>query len=251
MTESVLGIPTTGLEISGVLYNYTTIKTPSDPMLVHVQNEDTQGGYIFRETDDWTGLPGNTISKYVPVELSPASRWGRGSIEVDGLGQVTDPRVIYTYRFDPCGDPQSDPSCDGYVPPIPVIPEIQIYSALDDSAVDDALEETNPELYEDEDEDTTDEETEEEEVEERIEEALAAAQNAVALATGTSQEVIMASMNGLVNLSAYYNKSLAGGSYPETRELEDSILPENPRGLRNGLAQQLLHEEMVSSQYER
>lgn len=252
MSEQTLGIaPATGLDISGVLYQYTTIKDPSDPMVVHVQNEDTQGGYIFRETDDWSGLPGNTINKYVPTELSPISRWGQGSIEVDGLGQVVDPRVIYTYRFDPCADPQYDPSCDGYVPPMPVMPDIQVYSALDDSAVDDALEETNPDLYEDEDEDSTDEEATEEDNEESIEEALAVAQNAIALAQGISQEAMISAMSAGITLAIYYNKNLAGGSYPETRELEDAVLPDNPRGLRNGLAQQMLHEEMVQSQYPR
>jgi hypothetical protein len=40
-----------------------------------------------------------------------------------------------------------------------------------------------------------------------------------------------------------------GGVYEETTTLKDSQLPENPRGLRNGLAQQLLHEQMVGEQY--
>jgi len=31
---------------------------------------------------------------------------------------------------------------------------------------------------------------------------------------------------------------------------EDKKVPENQRGLRNGLAQQLLHEKMVEQQYE-
>ena len=85
-----------GLSVNGVIYRYTTIKDPADRMLVHLQNEDATGdGYIFRETDDWTGLPGNTINKLVSVNNIPISRWGDGSIEVEGEGQVANASLVY------------------------------------------------------------------------------------------------------------------------------------------------------------
>ena len=43
-----------------------------------------------------------------------AELWGPGSIEVDGEGTVEDASVVYSYRYDTCFDPQSDPSCLGY-----------------------------------------------------------------------------------------------------------------------------------------
>ena len=47
-----------GLTVNGVIYSYETVKETEDAMLVHVQNENALGeGYIFRETDDWSGLP--------------------------------------------------------------------------------------------------------------------------------------------------------------------------------------------------
>jgi len=56
-----------GLQVTGVVYQYTAVKDPEDDMIVHVQNQNAQdSGYIFRETDDWSGLPGNTINKLIP-----------------------------------------------------------------------------------------------------------------------------------------------------------------------------------------
>ena len=61
-----------GLQVNNVIYQYTVDKDPSDDMVVHVQNENAQGnGNIFRETDDWSGLPGNTINKIVAVSDIP------------------------------------------------------------------------------------------------------------------------------------------------------------------------------------
>ena len=53
-----------GLTVGNVIYQYDTVKQTEDEMLVHVQNEDAQGeGYIFRETDNWSGLPSNRIRR--------------------------------------------------------------------------------------------------------------------------------------------------------------------------------------------
>ena len=122
-----------GLEVTGVIYRYVAVKDPESDMIVYVQNEDAQneGEYIFREADDWSGRPGNSIFKLVPTENILIDRWGDGSIEVEGEGSVEDATVVYNYRFDPCFDPQSDPSCPDYVPPIPDIPEVDL-SMYDD-----------------------------------------------------------------------------------------------------------------------
>lgn len=66
-----------GLTVNSVIYRYTTEKNTEDDMLVHVQNENLLGnGYIFRSTDDWSGLPGNTINKTVPVGAIGIDYWG-------------------------------------------------------------------------------------------------------------------------------------------------------------------------------
>ena len=84
-----------------------------------------------------------------------------------------------------------------------------------------------------------------------FEKGLAASQNALTLANGVSQDRILSAMNTSVNMYSYYATSINGGVYKETTDLKDSDLPDNPRGLRNGLAQQLLHEEMVDEQYKK
>ena len=49
------GVP--GLDIDLVIYQYTPIKETQDDMIVHIQNENANGtGYVFRESDDWSGL---------------------------------------------------------------------------------------------------------------------------------------------------------------------------------------------------
>jgi hypothetical protein len=60
-----------GLTVGNVVYRYETVKNTEDDMVVYVQNENSAGdGYIFRERDDWSGLPGNKIYKVVGVQYS-------------------------------------------------------------------------------------------------------------------------------------------------------------------------------------
>ena len=47
----------------------------------------------------------------------------------------------------------------------------------------------------------------------------------------------------------YYAADIDGGVYKEIVVLPTKDIPDNKRGLRNGLAQQVLHERMVQSQY--
>lgn len=240
-----------GLDINGVIYRYTAEKDPNADFKVHVYNEDTNGGYVFRETDDWSGLPGMTINKLLSFDNVPISRWGDGGMDTEGDGQITNPSLVYTYRVDPCFDPQSSPSCPGYedpTQPVFVEPTFDIYNALDDQAVADALKETNPDLYaSDDEEEQLDEEDKEEK--EDLEKGLAAADNALTLANTVSQEAVLNAMTATVNMSTYYSVTIDGGMYTDQTELKDAQLPENERGLRNGLAQQLLHERMIDMQY--
>ena len=78
-----------GLEVTNVFYRYRAVKDPASDMVVYVQNEDTSGdGYIFRSADDWSGLPPNTIVKSIPLQNILGSRFGDGSIVVEGDGSV-------------------------------------------------------------------------------------------------------------------------------------------------------------------
>ena len=236
-----------GVDINGLLYRYTTVKDPDADMKVHVGNHNASGdGYTFRETDDWSGVPGNTIVKSFPLSNIPASQWGTGFVEVEGEGTVKDAVVIYNYRLDKCYDPQSDPSCAGYVKPMPVIPEVIVYDALEDDAVVDTLE-ADEFQYDEDGKLILDEEEEEEDT--RIEMGLTASANALTLFKAQNQSDIILALNKQTNINMYYNAKINGGTLNDAAGLKDGTIPDNKKALRNNLAQQVLHEKMIDMQY--
>jgi len=238
-----------GLDINGLIYRYTTVKNAKDDMLVHIGNKNASGeGYTFRETDDWSGVAGNTITKSFSLNNIPLANWGDGSIEVEGSGSIKDAVVIYSFRVDECYDGQSNPACPNYIKPIPVTPEIEIYAALDDKAVLDAIDtETNFEY--DEDGNLILSEKDEEDDEDRLELGLMASANALTMFKTKGQSEIINSMNGKTNLAMYYNSSINGGIYNDNAQLVDSRILDNKKALRNNWAQQILHTKMVDMQY--
>ena len=236
-----------GVDINGLLYRYTTVKDPDADMKVHVGNHNASGdGYTFRETDDWSGVPGNTIVKSFPLSNIPASQWGTGFVEVEGEGTVKDAVVIYNYRLDKCYDPQSDPTCAGYVKPMPVLPEVIVYDALEDDAVVDTLE-AEEFQYDEDGKLILDEDEEEEET--RIEMGLTASANALTLFKRQNQSDIILAINKQTNINTYYNAKINGGTLNDAAGLKDGTIPDNKKALRNNLAQQVLHEKMVDMQY--
>ena len=239
-----------GLQVSNVFYRYTTVKDPNDPMVVSVQNEDAMGpGYIFREVDDWSGKPGNTINKLVATGGIDISRWGPGSISVEGFGTVQDASVVYSYSYDPCFDPQSSPECPGYIDPYVVQNVFEYKDPLDDEFIKDALD-NEVELKDDEAEEEERLQAEKEaSKEQRLEVALGAVNAALMTAQAVAAADKLIAMNN--HIQNYQAVEMRGGQYKEEASMTDTKLPENRKGLRVGLAQQLLHEEMVQSQYQR
>ena len=249
-----------GLDINGVLYNYTIQKQVQDSVTVNVQNENASGtGYIFRETDEWRpgSLGGTTINKVVPVVPSNRSLWGDGSIEVTGPGSVTDPNVVYLYKVDPCYDPQFDPNCPGYVKPVPTIVEVDpstIYNAMEDENVS-LNQEVDSEMIEVEDEELLSEEelAEQEELkkkktQDRLEKALAAVDNSALFSQAFDQGKLLQQMNNAVNMNSYYSAYIAGGEYNDTVTLDGGNISDNRNAFRN-MAQDKLHDKMVNEQY--
>jgi len=223
-------------------------------MIVYVQNEDTQSdGYIFRSVDDWSRLPSNTIVKSVPLAQLLGSRFGDGEIVVEGQGTVENPLVIYSYRYDPCFNPQSDPSCDGFMPEIPEVPTVEdplasdyVQDEIDRKAVMANEEEERQDRERvKEDDSNIDEESLEELLGIAMESALAASDNVMA-----DQ---LSSMNAL---PASYMQALPSTTYKETITLSDNgailktMVPTN-RTRRMSFAQDKLHNELVQSQFKR
>tara|TARA_R110000851_G_scaffold106514_1_gene225806 strand:+ start:255 stop:1004 length:750 start_codon:yes stop_codon:yes gene_type:complete len=248
MTTPILGISTEiGMDISGVIYNYTAVKELEDDFTVTVQNEDVDGGYVFQDTEDWSGKYGMKIQKVVPLAYTPIEQFGKGSIATTGTGSIEDASVLYMYRYDNCRDPQNDPNCPGYITPLPVIPVIEIYDALDDENVDKATEETDSELYDKEKEESKDTEEEEEE-KGRLEIALAASENALTIANTSSQASLLRTINRATNINAYYSAQISGKIYNDSIVLQDKAIVDNKRVFRS-LTQDKLHNQMIQEQY--
>ncbi len=248
MSPSVLGPNAIdGMDISGVIYSYTPIKEVEDDFTVTVQNEKVGGGYVFQDTEDWSGGPGIKIQKLVPLPYTPISQFGKGSIETTGKGSVENASVLYMYRFDACYNPQNDPNCSGYVQPLPVIPVIEIYDALEDDAVKGANEETDSDLYDKEEEETKETDKDEED-EDRLEIALAASSNALTIANTISQGVLVQAMNIATNINSYYTAQIPSTVYEDTVDLQGGVIVDNKKAFRS-LAQDNLMDEMIQEQY--
>ena len=235
----------TGLTVDGVIYQYTAVKNPNDRMIVNVQNKDAvQPGFIFRSQDDWTGLRGNTITKITPLDNIPITRWGEGSITVDGTGEVRNPSVVYKYKYDTCiADPLSSPSCPGYAAAMSKkITEkpAETYDPLSDTNIKNVLN-TKFELQEERRVDTT------------------AGRN-----TGTDKKLSApaqspiegdksSQLEMLNNIPGFdvYKISIPGGVYNDVLRYPDKKLPDSRNARRLGMSQEALHKTMVDLQYKR
>jgi hypothetical protein len=248
--------PQAGLQVGGVIYRYTVEKDPNGDLQVHIQNENAiDGGYVFRETDNWSQLPGSTINKVVPLNNIPREYFGNGSIELDGEGQIVDPDVRYAYNFDPCYVILTNPECPGYAQ--------ALYDWLKEQGLlDNQLNPDDPfydewvqmmlerETDVDEDEEETTERTEEDEGEEDPIEALNANVDIEGFVDGERQSAMIDALSSVPNFESYVTATIPGGVYEETITLEDAELPDNPRAL-NSLARDELHRQMVRSQYDK
>lgn len=239
-----------GLQVNSVIYQYTTLKDPNSDMLVHVQNENARGpGYIFRETDDWSGLAGNTINKAVPTGGIDISYWGPGSIEVEGEGEVTDAYVAYAYQYTPCEDPQSDPECPGYIDPYAPVVETVV---VDDGSqyFQDELDRKANLRQQKEDEEQREKDKVKEEAKEELKESLEELLGAINTDLLNQQARVLHNALVATNyLPRSYLVEIQGGYYPDAAVLTDKRLPDSNKGLRVGLASELKHKQLVDLQY--
>lgn len=244
----------TGLTVNSVIYRYTTEKNTEDDMLVHVQNENARGpGYIFRETDDWSGLAGNTINKTVPVGMIDISYWGNGSIEVEGNGTVSDAGVYYSYQYIPCEDVQSDPTCPGYVDPTgaSLVEQAIAVDTSSEEYIQNEIDRKANLKSQKEEEEREERQRVAKEKEEDIRDSL---EVLLGLDLGASlqraEDTLLHNALMATNyLPRSYFMAIKGGEYPDAEPLKDSKLPDSKRGLRVGLASELKHRQLVDLQY--
>lgn len=237
----------TGLGVNGLVYQYTTVKDADDDMIVYVQNRNAvDDGYIFTFADNWSGLPGNTIRRKFVLPNIPSDYWGNGSITWTGEGEVVDANVIYSYKYDTCFDPQSDPSCPGYKEEVEV-PEIPFVDPLNDEFI----------LQQMQQQAKIDQEQEEEDRRRRQRESTIESAVEKVLGDGTNPKLADEALEALKLTELYkmlpnnYYDPLDGGEYLETTKLNGGEIQDNIQGRRANYAQQFLHEKMVNLQYEK
>lgn len=248
-----------GLTVNGVLYRYTTNKNPSDPMTVSIENKNALGsGLIFQRQDDWSGLPGNTIVRSVPVSNIPLQYWGDGSINVQGQGTVSNASVVYNYTYDTCYDPLKDPSCPGYADAmakfLASLPkaDIQVSDPLNDEFVKKSMEAKAKLETEDEQKkkELKEAKKDDDKKKEGLETAKSAVENALLSAAAIEQANALIALNNIPKFEAY-SVAMPGGVYNDPIRYVDKKLPDSRMGLRNSWAQQLKHNQMVDLQYAR
>ena len=235
-----------GLDISGVLYNYTTVKNVVDDFTVTIESDKVGGGYVFQEEHDWDGQYGGTIQNVIPLPYTPVEQFGDGRIRSTGTGSIEDVTILYMYRWDLCRNAQNDESCPNYIPPLPVIPVIEIYDALEDEFVEQATQKSDDKLLDKEEEERETEEEDEEK--ERLEIAMAATENALTIANTASQASILKQINKATNINSYYVAQIQGGVYRDTTQLNGGKVVDNKLVFKS-LTQEQLHNKMIQEQY--
>jgi len=241
--------------VNGLIYQYTANKDPEADMLVHVYNEDAiNGGYIFSETDNWSGVPGNTIRKVFTFPNINAEVWGPGGMTVEGDGSISDPSMVYTYRMDigeapiQCRIPLADPSCPGFLEALlQYLKDNELLElSPDDPYYDEWVQAELEKEAELEEEDSKAEEKDEEQLEAQL---SVRGGDMEGLVDASQQNAIMAELAAVPTFDSYYETTIPGGMYEDSLVLVDSELPDNRRAMRS-LASDAAHRQMVRSQYE-
>ena len=247
--------PNVSLQVNGVTYYYVMSKDPASDATVYIRNEDAiNGGYVFEEVDDWSGLPGNSILKNFRFDGIPGEQWGDGSITVEGDGTVSDASVIYLYRMDVdetniiCTNPLADPNCPGFLDAV-----YKYVSTIEYMEPDDEFYEYWLAIQEEREIEVEENEIEivEEEDDGELEKRLRVDPNVGGLIDITRQEETLAKLANEPLFEPYI-----AVEYPETivlqdtLQLEDTVLPDNNRAMRQ-LANDATHYSMVRSQYDR
>ena len=248
MTPTYLGADGIGgMDVSGVTYKYTPIKNKEDDYVVTLENDKVGGGYVFQDVQNWSQREGGIeVRRTIALPYTPLALFGDGRLKEEGTGSIEGADVRYIYRFDPCFDPQSDPSCPGYKkPPPPPLPDIPDYDALQDESVAIAQAETDRKLLDDE---QAEKEEEEEEDEESLEFMLADVENALTIANEIAQSVILQQLNNVTNLTNYYVSTIPDNYYPDVVTLQGGTIVDNRKALRS-LSQDARMNEMIEEQY--
>lgn len=234
----------TGLVVTAVNYQYTAVKDPKDPFVVTVQNRNALGtGYIFRSVDDWTGRPGNTITRTIPQADVPLKFWGSGSITTSGIGEVREPLVFYSYKYDTCNQfLVVDSRCPNYIP----LFKQEYKDPLDDENIQNIL--NRRAALETEEERERNQRFLRSQQRERSVDRAAVIKHALLTAEALQKQTAFEALNNIPNFGLY-SRTIPGGVYPETVKYADKVLPDSRNAARLSGSQERLHNQLVELQY--
>ena len=248
-------MPWVTLQLNGLSYRYTMTKDPNSDAVVWVRNKDTiGGGYVFEEKDDWSGAPGGVIQKYYRFPYSDSTRWGDGSVSVDGQGEVSDVTLTYNYRMDVDEElmlctttPLADPTCPGFSAALQdLLNRVEV--SPDDPFYDEWVQ-ANLSLNDQVEEDKQEQSEEPEERLSNFEKDLGG-DNTIEQLSNQDQNAIIEQIGQAPKIEPYYILEIPGGQYNDVLVLSDPGIVDNRRALRN-LASDNKHKTMVRSQYDR
>lgn len=248
--------PYVTVQIHGLTYRYKMVKDPETDALVYIRNKNAvDGGYIFEETDDWSGNPGGTIQKYIRFPYSDATKWGDGSMSVEGEGRIENPLAIYNYKLDVdeqamlCyGNPLYDSSCPGFQQALLDYLNNMETLSPDDPFYDEWVQ-ANLSLNDEKGNEEVKEIKEPEEKLSKFEKKLGGENSIGDLVNGAEQGRVLAALAQNQKIENYYAVVIPGGEYTDELILEDATLPDNPRAMKS-LASDTKHNTMVRSQYD-
>lgn len=243
--------PATGLVVDGVIYRYTVNKNVNDPFTVTIQNKNLLGeGNIFQSTDDWSGLPGNSIIKLVPVDNISYRFWGDGSASTTGQGSIKDLYVLYNYKYDDtCLDPLNSPICPGWADAF-----LRKYS-LDNPSAYDPLTDPNvlagirsPTDLDSEEVIKRKQPIDPPKDSKRRDIRKEATNNMLLTDAALNNASELQALNNLYGWKSY-EYTIPGGKYPDGLRYKSKKLPDNNRALLMNMRQDRVHQEMVDAQY--
>lgn len=245
------------VQVNGLNYRYSMVKDPETNAIVYVRNSNPNGGYVFEEKDDWSGIPGGNITKFFRFPYIDSTQWGDGSIDVEGDGQILDASITYNYKMDIdeqlmlcAASPLADPSCPGFREALAAylasLSELSPGDPFYDEWVQANLS-VNDETEEPEQQEQT---KEPEENLSNFEKDMGGENTIDDLVDLEKQARLLAALAQTPKIESYYIIDIPGGEYTDALVLEDTTLPDNPRAMRN-LASDANHKKMVRSQYDR
>lgn len=227
----------TGLTVHGIFYSYKVEKRVEDDFTVTLRNKDAlnEGNYVFSKTDNWSGIPGNTLNRMVSLDNVSIERIGDGEFVTTGYGLLSQRNVVYHYRYDTCNNESTiTKECPNYKKPNYELVEIDFTNYV--------TEETK--IKNDED-NIKGNESREEEKKNKDKKLIV---NSMLSKDDIKTSIDFQNLNNIPGFDTY-SVAIPGGNYKDVN-LPDARIVDSPSRRAFTFAQDRLHNSLVDLQYD-